>query len=186
MWVYITHTDRILSGSNANILSQKCFKTLYFSLVSPYLSYGLILWGNAQKKFYNRLIIIQKKALTLVCKKRYNYPTEELFKDTGIFKINDLYVLEILKLMFRLHTGLSPASLFDSFDMKHNIHNHNTRFNNMIHLPSKTGSCVLNSVLTKGPRLWTKLPVEIRNANNIRIFCNKLKILLKTDRGLCD
>ena len=44
-----------------------------------------------------------------------------------------------------------------------------------MHLPSKIGSYVKNSILTKDPYYLTKLPTEIRTAKNVKTFCNKLK-----------
>ena len=36
-------------------------KTLYYSMVCPYLSYGITLWGATYKSSVNKLIVMQKK-----------------------------------------------------------------------------------------------------------------------------
>ena len=39
-------------NSSKNFLSSANMRTLYYSLVQPYLLYGIILWGNAYKKIH--------------------------------------------------------------------------------------------------------------------------------------
>ncbi len=36
-----------------NTLSRPLLKTIYYSMVHPYLSYGVLLWGSAKKEIYS-------------------------------------------------------------------------------------------------------------------------------------
>ena len=39
---------------------------IYQSLIAPYLTYGLISWGNACKTFLDQILVLQKRALRLI------------------------------------------------------------------------------------------------------------------------
>ena len=53
-------------NSSKNFLSSANMRTLYYSLVHPYLLYGIILWGSAYKKYTHKLYVLQKKALRVM------------------------------------------------------------------------------------------------------------------------
>ena len=39
---------------------------IYNALITPYLTYGLIVWGNACKTYLDKTLILQKRALRLI------------------------------------------------------------------------------------------------------------------------
>ena len=45
--------------------------TLYYSLIQPYLQYGIVLWGGAHNKYINRLKHMSYKLLFVIV---YVYP----------------------------------------------------------------------------------------------------------------
>ena len=47
-----------------NILTTNHLLTLYYSLVYPYMDYGITLWGTSHKIHTNRILIMQKKYMT--------------------------------------------------------------------------------------------------------------------------
>jgi hypothetical protein len=61
---HIDHCKRKMSSgmyalnSLKNTLYSKQLKTLYYSLIHPYLTYGIILWGAANKTHFNKLRIL--------------------------------------------------------------------------------------------------------------------------------
>ena len=65
--------------------------TIYLSLVAPYLTYGIIAWGQAAKLNLRKILILQKRALRLM----YFFPNRDhilpLFISSNILSINLLY-----------------------------------------------------------------------------------------------
>ena len=47
-----------------NILPKSCLRTLYFSLIHPHFSYGLLAWGSASLTALKSSIMLQKRANT--------------------------------------------------------------------------------------------------------------------------
>ena len=46
-----------------NILPIASLRTLYFVLIEPHLSYGILAWGNANKKTLHKTEMLQKERL---------------------------------------------------------------------------------------------------------------------------
>ena len=56
-------------GLNARlrqIVPTSTLLNIYQSLITPYLTYGLISWGNACKTVRDQILVLQKRALRLI------------------------------------------------------------------------------------------------------------------------
>ena len=69
------------------ILNQKSLYMLYCSLVLPYMSYCVEVWGNNYKTVIEPLILLQQKAIRIVSKSDYYAPTNPLFIDFQTLKL---------------------------------------------------------------------------------------------------
>ena len=62
--------NKLLSGIYAinsfnNAIPTIQLKTLYYTLIHPYLTYGVLLWGGALKKHIHKLQVLQNKTLQI-------------------------------------------------------------------------------------------------------------------------
>ena len=55
-----------------HILTRNHLLTLYYSLVYPYIDYGITLSGTSHKTHTNRIFIMQKKAIRIIAGAKYN------------------------------------------------------------------------------------------------------------------
>ena len=94
---------------NGNILLQ-----LYYSLIYPFLTYGLSIWGNTYSSTLRPLIILQKKATRIITFSEPGDHSEPLFKKLNILELPDLVTLHDALLMYNYHHNLLPSS-FDNF-----------------------------------------------------------------------
>ena len=109
-------------------------KTLYFSLVLSYCTYGIILWGSNT----NRLYQLQKKAVRVITLNKYNAHTEPLFKSLELLKIQDIYVLTVLKFYYKhCHNQLPHHLQGFTYKTYSSVHQYDTRYKNDIYI-SKT------------------------------------------------
>ena len=150
---------------------------LYCTLILPYLTYGIILWGTACKVDLNRLVKLQKRAVRIISNSSYLCHTKPLFEKFNMLNVNQLFNKELGIFMYKYYKGLLPCSFNNMFiDMK-TIHNYNTRgkdnYRHDVHR--------LTSVLSLGPRLWNSLPKELKHATSISMFKNGLVRYLKDD-----
>ena len=87
---------------------------LYCSLVLPYLNYGLLLWGNANKYHINKVFRLQKRAMRLISNSEYLSPTKPLFEKFNTLNIFDMYTKEVAIFVFKYKNNMLPVS-FDNF-----------------------------------------------------------------------
>ena len=73
-------------------LNKRHLSTVYYSMVYPYLIYGITLWGNASKIHLTKLITIENKIIRIIsAATKYNAHTEPLSKTLKILKLEDVY-----------------------------------------------------------------------------------------------
>ena len=109
-------------------------KTLYFSLGLSYCTYGIIVWGSNT----NRLYQLQKKAVHVITLNKYNAHTEPLFKSLELLKIQDIYVLTVLKFYYKhCHNQLPHHLQGFTYQTCSSVHHYDTRNKNYIYI-SKT------------------------------------------------
>ena len=65
---------------------------LYYSLVYPFLIYGLIVWGSTYNSTLNPLYLLQKRALRIMTFSKFDEHSSPLFKQTKIIKFHDFVV----------------------------------------------------------------------------------------------
>ena len=86
---------------NINILIN-----LYYSLIYPFLIYGIIVWGNTYPTTLQPLYISQKKVLRIITFSRFDEHSTPLFKLLNIIKLCDLVPFHISIIMFKFHNNL--------------------------------------------------------------------------------
>ncbi len=74
-----------------HFLPYESLRTLYFTLIHPYLSYGITIWGSASSDVTPRTVILQKRAVRTIFNAYYNSHTDPLFKQSRILKLSDQY-----------------------------------------------------------------------------------------------
>ena len=82
-------------------LPLEIIKTLYYSLINPFLLYGIEVWHGTYANIINTIFILQKKACRAIHNLLFNTHTTEYFKNAKILKLTDLYESEISKHMFK-------------------------------------------------------------------------------------
>ena len=83
---------------NSNILLK-----IYNSLILSRIHYGILCWGYEHK----RIFILQKKAIRIVHKSKYNSHTDPIFKSLNQLKTRDIFTIQSLKFYHRFcHNNL--------------------------------------------------------------------------------
>ena len=159
-------------------LPVSALKTIYYTLVYPYLTYGIILWGSTYKTYLTILFIIPKKIVRSILKKNYRKHSHPLFTGLKLVKLNDVYELEIGNFWYNYVPTSSPHYLSDILTFTHDIQIHETT--QCSHIRPFTSLTVKysNSFLCKGPFIWNRIPFTIQQKNNINSFAVSLKAIV--------
>ena len=140
----------------------------YYSLIYPFLSNNIIIWGGAPHTHLNTLIRQQKKILRLIGDKHYLEHTDPLFKQYNLLKINDIYKLNVLTYIHKKNIG----------SIYHTTHSYDTRNSNSFRPTFQRLSKTQNSIDFVGPKFWNELPDSIKNTCNYNSFKFKVKKFL--------
>ena len=158
-------------------LPQESLHTLYFSLLQPHLTYGILVWGNAKSCFLHKTEVLQKRALRIINCKKFNSHTDPLFKQSGILKLSDLYQLQVLLFMHKYSRDKLPMSFRNIFTLNRDINVvHETRQVNMFHVAKSKCKFIDKLPLYQFPLLWNEWYPKL----NINLTYSSFKRSIKT------
>ena len=158
-----------------HFLPRDSLKLLYYTLIHPHLSYGIIHWGKAQQSKLNKLVILQKKIIRALNKCEYNAHTNNLFHNMNILKLNEIYDLQVATFMYKYINLLLPHPLKDLFVLNKQLHTYNTRNRNNPIVPMHRTESGKKCIAHMGPVIWIKVPDNIKKAKTLKSFRSLLK-----------
>ena len=92
------------------IIPERILRTLYCTLVLPYINYGILIWGKACKTYLEKIHKLQKWAVRIISNSHYCSHFAPLFQKHGILNVYDSYKLELGAFMYKYFNGLLPMS----------------------------------------------------------------------------
>ena len=93
-----------------DVFPKEILLTLYNTLISSYINYGLLVWGTEFAKIEG----LQKKAIRLITNSSYIAHTTPLFVEEKLLKVQEIFKLKLLKFYYKLCNNLLPP-YFDSY-----------------------------------------------------------------------
>lgn len=160
------------------IISANNLKILYYSLVHPYLIYGIRLWGSCLKKYIHKLEVLQNRALRSMTNGKYNDPTSPMYKSMNILKLKDLFIHEQYMFMYSFVNKLLPDPLLNLYEYHYDVHMYNTRHANDPRPPQANSSILTRSFLYQAPKLWSNLSDNLKHSRSRNIFKRRIKTTL--------
>ena len=152
------HTDMIANKISKYVgvlnrlkryLPSYILKTIYVSLIQSNLNYCILAWG------FNcgRLKKLQKKAIRIVCNGKYLEHTTPLLKKLEILKLEDMFVLCMLKWYFKYEQKQLPRYFLKfKIEIQHQTHEHDNRDKNRRRVPVPrlfmSRHCIRNHIST--------------------------------------
>lgn len=168
-----THIDNIAIkiSKTVGIISRlrhyiptKTLLSIYSSLVSPYLSYGITVWGQAADKYLNKILKLQKRALRLTYFADYTAHAVPLFITSNNLPLNMIYFKSIVNLMHDVFNNVTPPKISNLFTSIDEVHTHDTRstsIGNYYTKYSRTNQ-KRKSFSRIGVKMWNSIPLELR------------------------
>ena len=98
-------------GKSHFYLSTKSLRTLYFSLVYPYIFYCNLVWASTYKSNLVRLEILQKRVVRTIAKTDLYAHTDPIFRNLGILKFHDMHLLQLGLFMYSHQNRTLPLNL---------------------------------------------------------------------------
>ena len=154
-------------------LNEKNLYVLYCSLVLPYMTYGVEVWGNTYKTNLDPICVIQKRAIRIVNKVTYREHTNKLFIKLKALKFRDLVVFKTAQFMYNIKNNKLPVhiqGLFQKRDMVFNFRGGEIFKKQIVRTNIKQ-----HCISVAGVNIWNKLDPEQKDCLSLFQFKKKTK-----------
>jgi hypothetical protein len=156
-------------------LPPEILKIIYFSLVQPYIYYGIEAWFASHKNVTDKVVIMQKKACRAMNNLSYTEHTGIYFKSMNILKIEDLYSFQVLVYMYKTINLDHDRHLLDHLRHQSDVHSHSTRNRESYNIMRFNKAKSQFSIIYAGVKLWNSIPNIIKQSTSLFTFKFKLK-----------
>lgn len=160
----------------SELVPRSVLRTMYLSLVYPFITYGIEAWGASCKTRLTRLRVLQNRCVRLLS------PTDVLtsqitYSELHLLPIQHVHELFVLVKFYKYFVLGESLTYFNEIMKNIPAHNHLTRFhsNYKINTPDIKVSRYYSSFLYQGIRLWNNLSNEMRNTTSIHVFKTNLR-----------
>ena len=101
--------------------------SFYWTLILPYINYGILIWGNTCKIYLDKIFKLQKWTIRIVSNSHYRSHTGPLFSKFNVLNVHDTFKLNLGIFMYKHHSNQLPP-IFSTYFTKHvQTHNYPTR-----------------------------------------------------------
>ena len=145
------------------------------SLIHSYINYCNVVWGSAYSTHLKPLVTLQKKAIRIINKSKFDTKTSPIFHSLGILNVENVHKLNCLTFMFNCLEG-NKFPIFRNKVMENAFnHNYNTRNREQLNPPFERLEICRKSFFCKGIDLWNNLNLSLECYNNVHSFKKIIK-----------
>ena len=150
---------------------------LYYALIYPFLTYGILIWGNTYETTLKPIFILQKKAVRIITFSKLDSPSSPLFKSLELIKFFDIVLFQIAIFMYKFHNNVLPAVFHSFFTKVTSVHNYNTRLaaKHSYYLPYARTNYGKFNIRFQGPSVWNTIDHNVKISSSISVFKKRLK-----------
>jgi hypothetical protein len=134
-------------------------------------------WGGVADYLLKPLITLQKRAVRIITRSKYNAHTAPLFKELKILNLNSIYTLSLANMFYKIKCNKILGTIkLTKLDQIHQYQTRLAKSNNYYSELCKT-KLSQNSFIAAGIRKWRDIPNNIKQLPE-HTFRPKLKIFL--------
>jgi hypothetical protein len=156
-------------------LSKEDTKTAVHALVTPHLDYGNALLLNTNKKILNRLQVAQNSAARLIMRLKKHDRISHIRKELHWLPIDARIEYKVLNMTWKALNNESPNYITDLLTRTSNSRNLRSNNQNLLDEPRFKTMYGEKAFSVIAPKLWNKLPLDLRNEQTNNTFRSKLK-----------
>jgi len=135
-------------------LSSKELMLLYNSIVLSHLNYCAMVWGTNYPTNVLAIHKLQKRALRIVDKKPFIFPSNELFIKYKVLKFPDIVLNLHIVVLLAFLNGTLPDAISSLFQLSRPL---NTRGSNHFSVPFTYNVYRIFALPYAAPRTWNKI-----------------------------
>ena len=100
---------------------------LYNSSFSPFLQFGILVWGLTHETHINPVFLLQKRAIRAAAFEPFTSPSTPIFSDLKILKLQDLFHPKLLIFVYESIYKISPLCFHNFFETISSVHQYGRR-----------------------------------------------------------
>ena len=154
-------------------MSTKQKRIIMKAFINSQFGYCPLVWMNHSRKLNNRINRIHERALRVAYNDENSTFDELLTKDNSV-KVHDRNLQVLVTEMFKVKMGVPPVIMNEIFQTR-NCNYKMRKFSEFQSECVKTVHYGMEIVSFLGPKLWSILPQEYKNIDNLSEFKNKIK-----------
>lgn len=157
--------------------NQKTLINLYNTMVLPFMSYCIQIWGKAASTHLGKILILQKKIVRIISGVPPRTHTQPLFDELKLMTIYQTYDYYVGVFMYKLyHEQLPP--LFTMFNRTPAIHHYSTRQYSGFYISYAPTVRTQRTVKITGCKLWNAVIRKIDVNSKIGSYKTNLKKII--------
>ena len=188
-WDYqIKHVNAKIN-KNLGIISKlryyidlKMLKQLYYTIIYPYLNYGIMSWGNTYSSKLTKLCTKQNKCIRSIFFANCRENASCYYRLLEVLKFENIFKLRIAIMSYRIaykKKGI-PSIFLDFLSLASSMHSYNTRFASKLNFvrPKVRSNYGIHTFKYISSKIWEDVPLSIKNSESLNIFKRKYKLFL--------
>ena len=145
-------------------------KQIYYALFYPYLSYGIVSWGNTYKTSLYKIATKQNKCIKRIFFANDRHNAIPFYKLLEILTLENIFKLKTAVLTHHIYNNTLeiPTIFKGSLTLASHMHNYKTRYatnKNFLKPKARTNYGKFTFKFTAST-LWTTIPTEIKSLNS--------------------
>ena len=100
---------------------------LYSSLFSPFLQYGILVWGLTHDTYIYPVFSLQKRVVRAISFENFTSHSTPIFLSLKILKRHDLFQLKLLTFVYDCISKTAPSYFHSFFALVETVHQYGTR-----------------------------------------------------------
>ena len=166
-------------------LSLETVQKMYLGIVEPHIRYCCSVWGCAGDTIILKLQKLQNRAARIVTNSPFDKTSLPLIAQLGWLNVKEMVDFETATIVYKSLHELAPPYMQDMFHKLSDSRNRVLRNTETdLRIPLCKTSNGQRSFSYRGVTVWNQLSSEIKTAQSLAIFKNRLKTFLKSNRDI--
>lgn len=152
---------------------------LYHAIISPYISYGCVLWASNFFNNFKRVQVLQNKAVRLIggyVKETNN--TVACFRKLKVMDVGQVRDYQAAVFTYQCLHEVCPLVFLDFFRQNNDLHDYDTRNATNLVTEYKSGRRTGFQIKHLGQEVWNSLPDSVKAAEHQQLFKKRVKNFL--------
>ena len=147
-----------------NFVDTETLKLLYYSLIYSRFQYGIILWGTATYSRRKEIVLRLNNIVRIMTWSRKFDHVSIRYKQLKLLKLEDIYRLELSKIMHQLNCNMTPKVFEKNFVKLEREHSYSTtqKTKNTYFLTRVNKTMSQKQLAFRGTKLWATLDNSIK------------------------